>query len=70
MGGLLKGLGTEGVRDGGSMKVRYLVIVLIMALVAVGSVSKVFSRAHSNYVVAEETSSDDAGDEGEYTEFA
>jgi len=52
------------------MKVRYLVIVLIMALVAVGSVSKVFSRAHSNYVVAEETSSDDAGDEGEYTEFA
>ncbi len=52
------------------MKLSHLVIVLIVALVAVGSVSKVFSHAQKVVVAEESSSTDDAGDEGEYTEFA
>ena len=61
----------RGIRDGGSMKLRYLVVVLIMALVVVGSVSRTFHRTHNANVVAEESSStDDGEDDSDYTEFA
>ncbi len=51
------------------MKVRYLVLVIIMALVAVLSVSKPFCLAQT--VMADASSqTEDGGDDGEYTEFA
>lgn len=60
----------EGIRDGGSMKLTHLVVVLIVALVVVGSVSKVFCHAQKMVVAEESSSSDDGADDGEYTEFA
>jgi len=66
-----KAMAGGGIWDGGSMKYWRLVIVLIVVLVAVGSVSKVFHRI-PNACVAEEdsSSSDDGGDDSDYTEFA
>lgn len=55
------------------MKVRYLVIVLMAALVVVGSVSKCWFGGHAvkACIVAEDdTSSDDSGGDSDYTEFA
>jgi hypothetical protein len=53
------------------MKLARLAIVLIMAVVAVVAVTKGFSAPAKAYVVADaSSSSDDGGDEGEYTEFA
>lgn len=52
------------------MKLRYLAIVLIVALVAVFAVSKAFCRAQTGLLVAEaSTSSEDGGDDSGYTEF-
>ena len=53
------------------MKVRYLAVALVMALVVVVSVAKGFVSARNTSVIAEaSTSTDDGGDDGEYTEFA
>jgi hypothetical protein len=53
------------------MKYWRLVIVLIVVLVAVGSVSKAFHRMPSTCIAEEDSSStDDGGDDSDYTEFA
>jgi len=64
-------LETRRAGDGGCMKYWRLVIVLIVVLVAVGSVSKAFHRMPVTCIAEEDSSStDDGGDDSDYTEFA